>query len=52
MSVKLTILPGQTLKVEGKWKGEGETVTVEDDYRAAVLVESNVAEPASTKKGK
>lgn len=47
---KLTILPGQTLKVDGEWKKEGETVEIADDYQAAVLVESNVAEPA--KKGK
>ncbi len=50
--MKLVILPGQRLKLDGDWKTEGQTVTVEDDYQAAVLVESHVAEPASTKKAK
>lgn len=43
--MKLTILPGQTLKVGDEWKKEGETVTVDDAYKAHVLIESNVAAP-------
>lgn len=49
MSVKLTILPGQTLKVGTEWKREGETVEIADDYQAKVLIASQVASPAKGK---
>lgn len=42
---KLTILPGQRLKILGEWKKAGDVVEVADDYQAAVLVHSDVAAP-------
>jgi len=45
--MKLTIKPGQQLLVAGKWKLEGETVEVADEYEAKVLLASDVAEPVS-----
>ncbi len=45
--MKLTILPGQQLLEAGKWRLEGETVEIRDEYEAKVLVASNVAEPVS-----
>jgi hypothetical protein len=41
--MKLVIEKGQRLKVGEEWKTEGQTVTVEDAYKAAVLIESGVA---------
>lgn len=47
--MKLMILPGQRLEVDGEWKLEGETVEITDAYQAQVLVASDVAAPATTK---
>ncbi len=44
--MKLTINESQRLKVGQEWKTEGQTVTVEDDYQAKVLIASGVATPA------
>lgn len=47
--MKLTITPGQRLKVDGEWKTEGESVEIADAYQARVLIASDVAAPAATK---
>lgn len=41
--MKLVILEGQRLKVDGEWREAGATVTISDGYQAQVLIESGVA---------